>query len=308
MPTRKSVVDRAILFKNPARVPLWIDSDNINKSDVLTYELSMSQEDNPLVSEWGFRRVKEQNGQWLVPPEPTLPDWKDVDFYEVPPLDPSRRLAGINQAALICGDRYRMASFGLSGYSVYRALRGVELSNVDFLIETDRFVELFEFIFKFEVEIFDYLSRKGFHAIEYCDDWGPRKNSHVTLSLWKRLLRKHYVQSFKRAKESGLHIWFSTSADCEEFYGDLKDIGVDVIRIESPLKMELAKIGRQYRGKICFATRLDEIVTDSPDSEEMVRHIYDCLGCEFGGFIGTIAENVSDEKIDRIAEIVNKLR
>lgn len=307
MSTRKSVVDQSIFFKGFSRIPVWVDSDHVRYSDILTYDLSMCLDENPSKSEWGFNRIRAKNGQWEVPTEPTLPEWKDVDSYRVPRLNPSFRLAGIAQAAKVCEDRYRMASFGLSGFSVYRALRGAELSKVDFLIETDRFVELMEFIFAFEVEIFDLLIRKGFHAIEYCDDWGPRDTSHVTLSLWQRLLRHHYERSFKKAKESGLNIWFSTSANCVEFFGDLKEIGVDVIRIESPYETELAEIGHKYKGKICFAVRLDEIVTHAPDAVDLVGHLYRCLGTERGGFIATVADNVPESQTQRVVEIVNQL-
>ncbi len=308
MPTRKSTVDRAILFRNPDRVPVWVDSDNIKHSDVLTYDLSLSDVDNPQKSEWGFARTKSKSGSWIVPTEPTLPEWKQVDLLQIPTMDAPRRLGGIVQMAQVCEDRYRIASFGLSGYSIYSALRGAELSTVDFLVETDRFVELMEYIFEFESDMFDLLMRKGFHAVEFCDDWGPRKTSRITLSMWRCLLKRHYAREFKLAKESGLHIWFRTSSESSEFFGDLKEIGVDVIRIEEPYKMELSEIGRLHRGKICFAVRLDELITDDKNAEEeMITHLFDCLGTPYGGFIATIADNVPEKKITRIAKIASQL-
>ncbi|MBQ5790414.1 MAG: hypothetical protein IIW01_09000 [Thermoguttaceae bacterium] len=36
MLTRKALVDHAIQFKNPERVPVWVDGDNIGLSDILT--------------------------------------------------------------------------------------------------------------------------------------------------------------------------------------------------------------------------------------------------------------------------------
>ncbi len=308
MSVRKTIVDQAITFQHPPRIPVWVDGDKLRYSDILTYDLSMAQKENSHLSEWGFRRFKTASGDWGVPSEPFLAEWSQVDAYQAPPTDVVRRLSGIAKAATVCEDRYRIASFGLSGYSIYSALRGADLSAVDFLVETDRFVELMELIFKFECEFFDLLARKGFHAIEFCDDWGERRTSKITLSLWRCLLKHFYAQVFKRAKASGLHIWFSASAQCEEFFADLNEIGVDVVRVETPYAMEIAKTGRQLRGKLCFAVRLDELIENSGgDEQEVVKHLYECLGSENGGFIATVAGTVSDGKIRQISEIVRKL-
>ncbi|MDO5553573.1 MAG: uroporphyrinogen decarboxylase family protein [Planctomycetia bacterium] len=305
--SRKSEVDRAIGFQGPSRIPIWVDGGNLRNSDVLTYDLSMGDEDNPRLSEWGFERLRSPSGDWLIPKAATLPEWQDVDAYQAPPMNSARRLAGIAKAATVCGDRYRIASFGMSGFSIYRALRGAELSAVDFLIESDRFIELMELIFDFEVAFFDLLSRKGFHAIEFCDDWGDRATSRVTLSLWRTMLKAYYARQFRRAKESGLHVWFSTPSQCAEFFGDLKEIGADVVRVDAPYDVELASLGRAFRGKLCFAVRLDEIVGETNDDLSLVQHIYECLATKDGGFIATVADGVNADRINKIVRLVNKL-
>ena len=195
----------------------------------------------------------------------------------------------------------------MSGYSVYCALRGEELSLVDCLIEPDRFLELMECIFEFETDMFDILVRKGFHGIEFCDDWGERKTSKMTLSLWRCLLKNHYARQFKRARDSGLHVWFSTSSECSGFFGDLREIGANVVRVETPYSMEVATLGRKYRGKVAFATRLDELVGNS-ESIDPVRHVYECLSTNNGGFIGTIADNVPEENIRKAIEVMGRIR
>ncbi|MDD3586325.1 MAG: hypothetical protein PHQ75_04020, partial [Thermoguttaceae bacterium] len=60
--------------------------------------------------------------------------------------------------------------------------------------------------------------------------------------------------------------------------------------------------------KLCFAVRLDELIENSGgDEQEVVKHLYECLGSENGGFIATVAGTVSDGKIRQISEIVRKL-
>lgn len=308
MLTRKAIVDQAIAFKNPERPPIWVDGPNIGLSDVLTYDLSLGDPNDPTLSEWGFKRRRAPDGNWIVPKEGTLTTWPQVDAYALPPQDFDRRFAKIPAAAKVCGDRYRLASFGLSGYSIYSALRGANLCFDDCLRDFDRFTEFFEKILEFETDMFDTLARKGFHGVELCDDWGPRKTSRVTLSLWRVLFKERYAVQIKRAKEVGLHVWFSVSKDCYEFFGDLRELGVDVVRVEDPEHMEVASLGRRLRSKICFATRVESLY--DPENQEgsymALRNMRDCLGVLTGGFIATVGANVPLETIKGICGIVRQ--
>ncbi len=306
--TRKAIVEQTIACKCTERVPIWVDGVQLTHSDVLTYDLSLSDPNNPKLSEWGFRRLKAADGSWIVPKEGTLTTWPQVDAYKIPNQDFERRFRFIPAAARVCQDRYRLASFGLSGYSVYCALRGAALCFDDCLRDFDRFGEFFDEILEFETSMFDTLMRKGFHGIEFCDDWGPRKTSRITLSLWRTLFRDRYAIQIKRAKELGLHVWFSVSEEGSEFFGDLREIGVDVVRVENPMHDEVASIGRRLRSKLCFATRVESLYTpeDGISSTNEIRNMRDTLGVLTGGFIATIGANASQETIQGIAEIINK--
>lgn len=310
MLTRKAIVDHAITFKNPERVPVWVDGANIGLSDILTYDLSLSDSDDPTRSEWGFQRLRTQDGSWRIPTAGTLTGWDQVDAYKLPNHDFDRRFMRIPAAARVCGDRYRLASFGLSGFAVYSALRGANLCYDDCLRDFDRVQEFFEKIIEFETEMFDTVARKGFHGIEFCDDWGPRKTSRLTLSLWRVLFKHFYEEQIKRAKEVGLHVWFSVSGEGVEFFGDLKELGVDVVRVETPDSIEVSPIGRRYRNKLCFATRVDTVFEPrNPESSfEQLRSLRECLGVLTGGFIATIGDNVPQNQIRQIYDVVKQFR
>ena len=305
--SRKALVDRAIEFRGESPIPLQVLGDHLKNSDILTYDLSLSAPSNPKLNEWGFARVKDAAGFWVVPEEPVLDQWKEVDVYQAPPIDPARLLAGIVKAATVCQDRYRLATFGLSGFSIYRALRGAKHSEVDCLIEPERFLELMELIFEFETDQFDMIARKGFHGIEFRDDWGERGVSKMTLSLWRILLKHRYAGQFKRAKESGLHVWFSTSVHCGEFFGDLKEIGVDVVRVDSPRSMEIASLGRLWRGKLCFSVRLDEMLEGGAIDPEELKRVVECLSSNGNGFIGLIPEGIPARPCDKVKNALGKI-
>ncbi len=310
MLSRKALVEHAIQFKNPEFVPLCVMGSRIGLSDVLTYDLSLSDPNDPNLSEWGFARKRTPEGQWIIPKEAVLDDWKQVDAYKAPPLDLKRRFSRIEEARKVCGDRYRLASFGLSGYSIYSALRGSRWSSEDYLRDTDRFNEFLDRIMEFETSLFDTLARRGFHGVEFCDGWGRQPESRITLSLWRRVMRNAYARQIKHAKDVGLQVWFSASDDSRGFIGDLKEIGADVVRVLKPKEIEVASLGRNARGRVAFATRVDELFVpgDYETSEAQIHNVRDCLGVLTGGFIATVAANVEQETIREIHGIVKSFK
>ena len=290
MLTKKAIVDKTITFKNEERVPIWVDGPSIGPSDVLTYDLSLPDPNDPRTSEWGFKRARAADGNWIVPKEGTLTAWDQVDAFRLPEHDFQRRFRSILAAAKVGGDRYRLASFGLSGYSIYSAIRGANLCYDDCLRDFDRFTEFFEKIIEFETSMFDTIARKGFHGVEFCDDWGPRSVSRITLSLWNVLFRKHYMAQIQHAKELGLHVT------------EL----LDRIVYHDPEHMEVAAVGRRLRGKACFATRVDRLYDPSSMdvTVEQIRNMRECLGLPTGGFIATVGADVPLETVKKIAEAV----
>ena len=310
MLSRKALVERAIQFKNPDRAPVWTLGSHIGLSDILTYDLSLSDPNDPRLSDWGFRRQRRLAGGWVVPQEPVLPDWRQVDAYHVPPHDFKRRFARIEQARKVCGDRYRLARLGLSGFSIYSALRGSVLSGEDYLRDTDRFLEFMMIIMDFETSMFEMIARMGFHGIEFTDNWRPTKDSRMQLSLWRCVMRDLYAKQIRLARDQGLHVWFTLSMEDVEFFNDLYELGVHVIRVEHPAQMEVAQFGRSLHGRLCFAARVDELYdkNDPETSARLIRNVYECLGSLTGGFIATIGANADPETLRGIYDVARTFK
>lgn len=309
MLTSKAIVDHTIMFKNPERVPVWVDGPNIGCSDVLTYDLSLSNLDpaKSQLSDWGFQRIRTHDGNWVIPKEGVLTKWKECDNYKFPALDLSRRFSRVQLAAKVSGNRYRLATLGLSGYAVYSALRGNGLCYDDCLRDPDRFQEFFEKILEFESQMFSAIARKGFHGIEFCDSWGPRKTSRITLSLWRVLFKDFYAKQIRRAKDEKLHVWFSVPSECVDFFEDLRELGVDVVKLDKPKELEIQELSRRHRRKLCFAARVDEYYDpkDLQGSIQSIKELREKLGVLDGGFIATVADNVPSDRIQGIRKIVS---
>ena len=213
----------------------------------------------------------------------------------------------IPAAARVCGDRYRLASFGLSGFAVYSALRGANLCYDDCLRDFDRVQEFFEKIIEFETEMFDTVARKGFHGIEFCDDWGPRKTSRLTLSLWRVLFKHFYEEQIKRAKGRAPRLvqrfWRR-----RRVFGDLKELGVGVVRVETPESIEVSPISDDTATN-CALPRVDTVLSRAiPIVVRAAASLRECLGVLTGGFIATIGDNVPQNQIRQIYSVVKQFR
>ena len=126
----------------------------------------------------------------------------------MPALREVERMSAVPAFVAECGDRYRLASFDVSGFTVYSLLRGFENAMQDLLAEPEGFAALMDRIMAFECELMEVAARHGFHGIHFADDWGMQSGLMISPALWRRLFKPRYARQFARAHELGLHTWY----------------------------------------------------------------------------------------------------
>jgi uroporphyrinogen decarboxylase len=255
----KERVQRAIEFHQSDRVPIVFWNCDQASGDVMVYHLSLGAFGDGTVNawdwsvnEWGYRLEKLGNGTMGHPVEPvyrTLPRAEDIC---IPSLREEERMSAASAFFEACGDRYRLASLDLSGFTVYTLLRGYAAAMEDFLLDPEGFAVLMDKIIDFECDLMRMAARQGFHGIHFADDWGTQSGMMVSPRLWRELFKPRYARQFRLARELGLHIWYHC---CGEFLAIMKDfheIGVDVLNISQPNVNDVAEVGRRLRGQQCF--------------------------------------------------------
>ncbi len=294
MTSRKTIVDQAIKFQNPERIPLWFVNCDQAEGDVMVYHLSLLKENGSGDHEWGYHLEKLDDGTMGHPTAPHLPDWDAVDHFTAPSLREEDRMARLPGFLAECEDRYRLASLDLSGFTVYTLLRGFENSMMDFLLEPERFAKLMDGILDFEVEQMALCARRGFHGIHLADDWGTQSGLMISPALWRKLFKPRYQKQFKQAHELGLDVWFHCCGNFAEIADDFHEIGVDVLNISQPNVMDIPPIGARLRGKQCFLMPISyQTVSISGTVEDIyaeARRLYDLLGTPAGGMVGYVEE------------------
>lgn len=302
MVSRKDVVIQAIGFKAPERVPvLYINRDQ-QDGDVIMYHLSLGDPGSEpsgsmfgwSVNEWGYKLESSDDGTMGYPVKPPYADMSAAGNLEMPPLREHERMAAAPEFFERCGDRYRLASLDLSGYTVYQLLRGFENSMEDLIAAPDQFARLMGLIMDWECELMRMAARHGFDGIHFADDWGTQNGLVISPGMWRRLFKPRYQRQFACAHELGLHVWFHCCGNITQICPDFHEIGVDVMNISQPNVVDIDEVGRRLRGKQCFMLPISyqsvSIQGTPAEILEEARRLYERLGTADGGFIGYVEE------------------
>ena len=293
-------VRHAIEFRQPDRVPVVFWNCDQTAGDVLLYHLALGAPGEGSVNawdwslnEWGYRLVKNGDGTMGHPTEPVYRELPGAAL-RVPELREAERMSAVPAFQAQCGDRYRLASLDLSGFTVYTFLRGFENAMQDFLLEPEGFAALMDSILDFECELMQMAARHGFHGIHFADDWGTQSGLMISPALWRELFKPRYQRQFALAHALGLHTWYHCCGEFLELMEDFHEIGVDVLNISQPNVNDIAEVGRRLRGKQCFMMPISyQTVSIRGTPAEIyteAERLHRLLGTPEGGFIGYVEE------------------
>lgn len=324
MRTRKELVDRAIRFRSPERVPMLFWNRDQEQGDVMLYHLALGApgEGDPSanswdwsVNEWGYRLESAGDGTMGHGVEPPMPELPSVGDTLTPPLRQEERMQAAPAFMEACGDRYRLASLDLSGFTVYTLLRGFENAMQDFLLHTDQFAALMDAIIDFECEQMRLAGEHDFDGIHFADDWGTQSGMMISPGLWRKLFAPRYARQFRLAAQLGLDVWFHCCGDFLDIVEDFHQMGVDVINISQPNVMDLTEVGRRLRGKQCFMLPISYQTVSVQGTPEEIHaeagRMFQLLGTPKGGFIGYVEEygcmGMTEENYHACGEAFRKL-
>ena len=297
----RELVAKAISFRSPERVPIVFWNRDQEEGDVMLYHLSLGSpgEGTPnawdwSLNEWGYRLVSLGDGTMGHPVEALYSEMPRSEAIRVPALREAERMSAVPEFQGRCGERYRLASLDLSGFTVYTLLRGFEQAMMDFIMDPKGFAALMDRIVEFECDLMRMAARHGFHGIHFADDWGTQSGLMISPALWRQLFKPRYQRQFSLAHELGLDTWYHCCGNFERIVDDFHEIGADVINISQPNVMDLAAVGRRLRGRQCFMMPISyQTVSIQGTPEEIrkeARRLYNLLGAPQGGFIGYVEE------------------
>lgn len=295
--TRKETVRKSIHFENPEYAPLmYYGTDRIEKSDAVSIAVeNMYGGEDGRTTEWGFK-WKESDGEFKlgIVQEPIIEDWDDLDDYK--PLNAYRedRFDHVKPLMEKYPDKYWIADFVLSGFTILSFMRGFEDFMADMIVERENVDKLADIVFGAEEDLIRACAKQGFDAICLADDWGTQTSLLVSPELIRDIFMPRYKKQIDLAHSLGMEVIMHSCGRIIDIIEDFIDVGLDVINPGQPNLNGVAELGKRFGGRICFAppigyqtTAIHGTVEDIyAEVKSYIDNFYEGYG---GGFLGFVA-------------------
>lgn len=256
--------------------------DKINPIRALTTQAEWTDE-------WGALWGHAADGVGATTLSTPLSDWSMLDKYLaecMPDPHAKDRFNAVMPILKMHGrDRYFAGMSHFTLFERFHCLRGMENTFVDFYanpVETER---LLEALTEYYIGIIQGWSKlEGVDAIFMTDDWGTQQTLMISPDMWRHFFVPRYRRIFDEAHRYSLDVIFHSCGNMFDIIGDLIELGVDVVDPLQPEAMDIAKVAREFGGKVAFCGGLSDqrIVTNKPAQvKDEVRKTIDILGHRF---------------------------
>ena len=291
---RREIVKKAIYMDKPEYAPIFLYNKDQEDSDIVVIEVVKHwMGENKDISEWGFKWEKhdETMGQ---PKEPLIKDWEDFDKLKVPDPYDKKRFDGVKETMEKYGDKYYLASLALTGFTIMTFLRGFVETLEDMYFDMENIEKLAGVVFGFEEAVIKQIKDNGFDGVAFFDDWGTQTNLIISPKLWREFFKPLYKRQFDLCHKYELDVYFHCCGYIYEIIPDLIEIGVDMLNLSQPNIFDLEKLGKDFRGKVCFVCPISYQTTSLAGSKEDIyedaKNLIDNLSSQDGGFIAYVEE------------------
>ena len=255
------------------------------------------------VDEFGTVWKVTVEGRCGIPVQFPLADYRTYDEYVWPEFG-----AGTPQYRLYSGhmegmsDEYYARGGWITFFEQMQQLRGFEALLIDLIQDRPEVYRLRDDLLKFDLKWIDRWLERDYQGLHFADDWGSQDNLLIPPRIWRAVYKPAYREMFSKVKSAGLDVWFHSDGNITDILPDLIELGVDVLNCQSSV-MDVAMLGREYAGRVCFRTDLDrqKVIPFASPSEvkEFIHRLFDTLGTAEGGIVacGEISEDVPLENI-----------
>jgi uroporphyrinogen decarboxylase len=312
MQSSRELVNRALKFENPERIPrdLWAlpwAEENHPKTlqelrekypiDIIsaprcTPASPRSSGDAYAVGEftddWGcaFTNIQEGIiGEVKTPVIKELHDWRSYEPpYELLTFNEDKASADLSR--FYEGTEKFVLSYGNGSlWERYQFLRGSENSYLDVLIHDDDFRGLLQKIHDYNMRELEFWAKADVDAIRFLDDWGAQSSMLISPDIWREFFKPLYKEYCDLGHAHGKFIFMHSDGYIADIYPDLIEIGVDAINSQL-FVMDFEFLEKVAKGKITFWGEIDrQHILPSPDPNagrdavhKVTRHLYDPSG------------------------------
>ena len=311
-PLEANEIIKAIEFDKPRRVPMviarWWGSglrdqygDRLKEFEIYPDDICLAEVPRPAFD------PREDGYWWKLPKRPVDPnivvgndsivnlhDWEDLKIIEndPPDVDEPTLLDGTLKAAKAGHESGRyvlLVHWGLMFEAVWK-FRGMENLLADYYEHPKEVHRLHRLITDHKLAFLERAIRElKPHGFFYSDDLGSQTALLLSPKIFREFIAPYYREIYEFIKKKGLHIWLHTCGNVTEIFGDLVDLGLDVIHPIQKHAMNEIEIADRWGGKIAFLAGIDvqhTLQTGTPDDvRREVRFLMDTFDRPDGGMM-----------------------
>jgi uroporphyrinogen decarboxylase len=178
-------------------------------------------------------------------------------------------------------------------------LRGFDNLLVDPYLEEKNFCRLRDRVLEYNLSIIGQWMARKVDGVFFSDDWGCQRGLLMDPADWRKFYKGAYRAMFEQVRSGGAHVWMHLCGDITEILPDLIDIGLNVLNPVQPQAMDVAELGRNFGGSVCFNGGVDvqgTMVNGTPNEvEKEVHYLVKTLGSFGGGYIGGTSHSIMPE-------------
>jgi len=293
--TSKEVVRAAIGFHGPDRLPMMMDALGVSDVGGTGVWLdSERQRTGQGLDEYGCRWGKtEQKNMGQVKGHP-ISDLAEVERYPLPDFRVKEQLPRIQQRLeqLEREGKYITTGHFMLLFERMHSLCGFETVLESLYVDRPAMEVLADRLVAVVLQKIVFLGEhcgRRIHGFNFTEDWGTQEDLIVGPELWRSFFKPRYKVLFDAMHAYGWDVWMHSCGKVNRIIGDLIEIGLNVINLQQPRALGIAKVGQQFAGKITFQSLCDIQATLPSGSDEDVRQdVQDLLkhwATPRGGFI-----------------------
>lgn len=304
--TPREIVERAITFSHPPRLPMKFDVVGVNDChDVWTHDPTgwTWNFEHEAPDEWGclWRHSDVLNtGQVVGHP---LQNLEALSDYRWPDPDDPARYRDFEQQLASAEDHFVMFCFGHGVFERLHMLHSMTETMMDFHRRPRQMHELIERILDHHLRVFrncvkiaaDYRAKSGsgvrIDAAALADDWGLQDRAFLSVKLFREFYSPVYKRWFDEIKAAGAHTWMHSCGRINEILEELIACGLEVVNPQQPNVVGLEEFGKRFQGRVCFESIVDTQSTlprgTYDEIRAQARALLDKWGTPAGGFIAS---------------------
>lgn len=312
--TGRELVKRAVLFKDPERVPRALpdpwgdDFVNVDAGCVPSWKPSIEGED-----EWGCVWEKDPEGRTMgqVKMHP-LGDYSMLDDIAFPDYTLASRYERAAEAVQANSEeKFVLASIPMSLIHRLEYLRGHVEAWTDPYDHPEELERLLDRLADIAINAIDKLAEIGIDGIISCDDWGLQDRPMLPPKIFKEFFAPRYARVYNFVRERGILCFLHSCGHISDLLDDFLDAGLQVIQMDQQENMGVDALSERFGGRLCFWCPVDIQQTMVNGSLDDIRayagNLIDSFGKFNGGFISKWypspdAVGHSRERIDAMCE------